>query len=409
LLNNATTLSGSAYNVITVPTVPNAVSCNVYRIFVSNGVTGNSATIGLIGNVSSPGTLSDIGQVATGGGYGSWPSALNTPAQNNTTGMQVNQIYPTVPAQIINEVTDPNSLTTNGGQIVWGIANPNNNNKLELSLNEEGLVYMGEYVTVTSCPAGVSSNLCVGSDLGNSPISYTEVIGGIGTNPSLGVFDTSAQNTYQNPPRRMVLTQPGQMILTGPPQGANLAASNSSCAGWTLTTGWACASGIITHTSGNAGTATFTPTAAIVPGNTYNLAFTFTRVGGSGVTASVGGGSNSLAINSNGSVVLDLLAASSAGLVFTPASNATLTINVSTLTLAQDVGGSVSVSYVRHRPVFYVDLAVLASTAQNGDTVFCGDCQNFLDDSLVVGSAAAAGGHGASLVWVNGTSWRTMN
>jgi hypothetical protein len=121
--------------------------------------------------------------------------------------------------------------------------------------------------------------------------------------------------------------------------GAELAASDAACTGWTLAAGWTCSGGIITHTAGT-GTADYTP--VIVAGYNYHLTATVVRTVGS-FTPSVGGTAGGSA---TATLAIDLTATTTGHLIFTPTTDFAGTINVQTLSLKKIVGGSLNVARI---------------------------------------------------------------
>jgi hypothetical protein len=158
---------------------------------------------------------------------------------------------------------------------------------------------------------------------------------GIGT-----AFPTGAPSSKQ-------VTVGSTTIYDSTSLGAEQAASDAACTGWTLPAGWACnASGVITHTaSGGTGAAEYTPSPLTASGYNYHLVATVT-VTASSFMPSVGGVSGASVAASASPLSIDIAATGAGHLLFTPLNAFAGTINVQTLSLKKIVGGSLNVARI---------------------------------------------------------------
>jgi hypothetical protein len=180
--------------------------------------------------------------------------------------------------------------------------------------------------------------------------------------------------------------------------GAELAASDASCTGWSPTTvTWTCSAGVLTHVAGNTTPATYT--SAIYAGNAYQLAFTTASSTAGSVTPSVGGAAAS-AVSTNAAVTFVIGTTTTGALTLTPTSTWNGSINVqSAMSLKPPLAATVNVARTKLKPVVFADLATIPTPA-NGDLIYCGDCVG-----IVWGAAATGSGTGAPLIYVNG-AWQ---
>ena len=132
--------------------------------------------------------------------------------------------------------------------------------------------------------------------------------------------------------------------------GSELGTSDTSCTNWTLSSGWSCAGGMISHTSGTT-TAEFVPPSAwFTAGNFVRLVFTIQFASAGYVTPTVGGITltNTSAITHNATYTYDVATTTTGHLVFTPTTNFDGAIGVTQgaggLSLKQITGGNLHVA-----------------------------------------------------------------
>ena len=183
--------------------------------------------------------------------------------------------------------------------------------------------------------------------------------------------------------------------------GAEKATSDATCTGWTLGAGWACASGVITHTAGNTATATYT--ASVIAGNVYRLTLTSTGRTAGSVTPSLGGVAG--AANSVATLATYDIATTGTGaltLTLTTDFDGAITVNgAGQISVKPGLASTISAKSISHRPIVFADLGTVP-TPKNGDQLYCGDCAYGAR-----GDAASGSGTGAFLGYING-AWKNM-
>jgi hypothetical protein len=117
-----------------------------------------------------------------------------------------------------------------------------------------------------------------------------------------------------------------------------------SATGWTLASGWTYSSNTVKKDGNGTGTLSQTSAGMVTPlvaGQFYQLTFTISAWSVGTVAASVGGASNGIVYNSNGTYSETFLAVNTNDLTFTPSNTARFTID--TISLKQVTGGDLRV------------------------------------------------------------------